>query len=84
MGELGAYQKYFLKQVKKNFFKEYAYHKIECVFYKTWHYKSQIPLAEIYTLMIKSCLNQLLIQHNEFKFPVYAYILKDNFLDKVK
>ncbi len=23
-----------------------------------------------------------LIQHNEFKYPVYAYILKENFLDK--
>ena len=81
-GELGAYQKVFLKQVKKNFFKEYAYHKIECVFYKNMHYKSQIPLAEILYINDKIMSQSTLIQHNEFKFPVYAYILKDNFLDK--
>jgi hypothetical protein len=81
-GELGAYQKVFLKQVKKNFFKEYAYHKIECLFYKNMHYKSQIPLAEILYINDKIMSQSTLIQHNEFKFPVYAYILKENFLDK--
>ncbi|MDP1802890.1 MAG: hypothetical protein Q8L81_16130, partial [Bacteroidota bacterium] len=29
-GELGAYQKILLKQVKIQFFKDYSYHKIEC------------------------------------------------------
>jgi hypothetical protein len=81
-GELGAYQKIFLKQVKKNFFKEFAYHKIECLFYKNMHYKSQIPLAEILYINDKIMSQSTLIQHNEFKYPVYAYILKDNFLDK--
>ncbi len=81
-GELGAYQKVFLKQVKKNFFKEYAYHKIECLFYKNMHYKSQIPLAEILYINDKIMSQSSLIFHNEFKFPVYAYVLKENFLDK--
>lgn len=81
-GELGAYQKVFLKQVKKNFFKEFAYHKIECLFYKNMHYKSQIPLAEILYINDKIMSQSSLIFHNEFKFPVYAYILKENFLDK--
>jgi hypothetical protein len=81
-GELGAYQKIFLKQVKKNFFKEFVYHKIECVFYKNMHYKSQIPLAEILYINEKIISQSTLIVHNEFKFPVYAYILKENFLDK--
>jgi DNA-nicking Smr family endonuclease len=81
-GELGAYQKVFLKQVKKNFFKEYVYHKVECLFYKNMHYKSQIPLAEILYINDKIMSQSTLIQHNEFKFPVYAYILKENFLDK--
>jgi hypothetical protein len=81
-GELGAYQKIFLKQVKKNFFKEYVYHKVECLFYKNMHYKSQIPLAEILYINDKIMAQSTLIQHNEFKFPVYAYILKENFLDK--
>ncbi len=80
-GELGAYQKIFLKQVKKNFFKEYAYHKIECLFYKNIHYKSQIPLAEILYINDRIISQSTLISHNEFKFPVYAYILKDNFLE---
>ncbi len=81
-GELGAYQKVFLKQVKKNFFKEFAYHKIECLFYKNMHYKSQIPLAEILYINEKIISQSTLIEHNEFKFKVYAYILKENFLDK--
>lgn len=81
-GELGSYQKILLKQVKKNFFKEFAYHKIECLFYKNMNYKSQMPLAEILYINDKVMAQAVLIQHNEFKFPVYAFILKDNFLDK--
>lgn len=81
-GELGAYQKVFLKQVKKNFFKEFAYHKIECLFYKNTHYKSQIPLAEILYLTERNLSQSTLVKHNEFKNAVYAYILKDDFLDK--
>jgi hypothetical protein len=81
-GELGAYQKVFLKQVKKNFFQEYVYHKIECLFYKNMHYKSQIPLAEILYINEKIISQSSLIEHNEFKFKVFAYILKENFLDK--
>jgi hypothetical protein len=81
-GELGSYQKIQLKQVKKNFFKEFAYHKIECLFYKSMHDKSQMPLAEILYINDKIMAQATLIQHNEFKYPVYAFILKDNFLDK--
>ena len=81
-GEIGSYQKILLKQVKKNFFKEFAYHKIECLFYKNMHYKSQMPLAEILYINDKIMAQATLIQHNEFKYPVYAFILKDNFLDK--
>ncbi len=81
-GELGAYQKIFLKQVKKNFIKEYVYHKIECLFFKNMYYKSQIPLAEILYLTEKIILQSTLVKHLEFKLPVYAYILKEDFLDK--
>lgn len=81
-GELGSYQKILLKQVKKNFFKEFAYHKIECLFYKNMHYKSQMPLAEILYINDKIMTQSTLIHHNEFKYPVYAFILKENFLDK--
>ena len=81
-GELGAYQKVFLKQVKKNFFTEFAYHKIECLFYKNTHYKSQIPIAEILYINENIIAKSTLVKHNEFKNPVYAFILKDDFLDK--
>lgn len=46
------------------------------------HYKSQIPLAEILYINEKIISQSSLIEHNEFKFKVYAYILKENFLDK--
>lgn len=81
-GELGAYQKVFLKQVKKNFFQEYAYHKIECLFYKNMHYKSQIPLAEILFINDRILTQSTLVKHAEFKHAVYAFILKEDFLDK--
>ncbi len=80
-GELGAYQKVFLKQVKKNFFTEYAYHKIECLFYKNSHYKSQIPLAEVLYINDKIMAQSTLVKHDEFTRAVFAYILKDDFLD---
>lgn len=81
-GELGAYQKVFLKQIKKNFFTEYAYHKIECLFYKNTQHKSQIPLAEILFINDRIIAQSSLVKHNEFKQAVYAFILKDDFMDK--
>ncbi len=81
-GELGAYQKIFLKQVKKNFFAEYAYHKVESLFFKNSHYKSQLPLAEIIFINERIISQASLIEHHEFKHKVYAFILKDDFLDK--
>lgn len=81
-GELGAYQKVFLKQVKKNFFKEYAYHKIECLFFKNTHYKSQLPVSEIIYINDKMISQSTLLSHNEFKSKVYAFSIKDDFLDK--
>lgn len=81
-GELGAYQKVFLKQVKKSFLQEYQYHKIECIFFKNMHYKSQIPLAEILYITERIISQSTLVRHNEFKHAVYAYVLKEDFLDK--
>lgn len=79
-GELGAYQKVFLKQVKKNFFTEYAYHKIECLFYKNSHYKSQIPLAEVLYINERIMSHSSLVKHTEFVRPVYGFVLKDDFM----
>ena len=84
-GEVGAYQKVLLKQVKLNFFKEFAYHKIECLLFKNSHFKTQLPIAEIIFVNHKN-LNETsagaasaLIKHEEFKNAVYAFLLKDEF-----
>ena len=79
-GELGAFQKILLKQVKIPFFNEYNYHKIECLFYKNSHFKTQLPLAEIVNVSPKSLAESKLLKHDEFKFPVYAFLLKEEFL----
>lgn len=81
-GELGAYQKVLLKQVKKTFFDEYAYHKIECLFFKNTHYKNQFPIAEVLFINDRVLKENVLAKHNEFKFSVYAFILKDDFFEK--
>ena len=79
-GELGAYQKILLKQVKIQFFKDYNYHKIECLFYKNTHFKTQMPIVEIVNISPKTLAASNLIKHDEFKFPVYGFLLKDEFL----
>lgn len=81
-GEIGAYQKVLLKQVKKTFFEEYAYHKIECLFFKNTHYKNQFPIAEVLFINDRVLKENVLAKHHEFKFSVYAFILKDDFFDK--
>jgi len=79
-GDLGAYQKILLKQVKIQFFKEYSYHKIECLFYKNTHFKTQMPVVEIVNISPKTLAESKVIKHDEFKFPVYGFLLKDEFL----
>lgn len=79
-GELGAYQKIALKQVKIQFFKEYNYHKIECLFYKNTHFKPQMPIVEIVNVSPKTLSESSAIKHDEFKFPVYAFLLKEEFI----
>lgn len=79
-GEAGAYQKVLLRQVKLAFFKEYVYHKIECVLFKNSFFKAQSPVSE--TIHITPIILQRasLIRHEEFKLPVYGFLLKDEFL----
>lgn len=80
-GEIGAYQKVFLKQVKKNFFTEYAYHKIECLFYKNSHYKSQLPLAQVLFINDRILSQSSLVKHVEFTRAVFGFVLKDDFME---
>ena len=80
-GEVGAYQKILLRQVKLQYFKEYAFHKIECLLFKNSFFKAQTPIAEVLNLSPKLLSEAQTIKHDEFKFPVYAFFLKDNFND---
>lgn len=79
-GEVGAWQKILLKQVKLNFFNEYNFHKIECILYKNSHFRSQLPVAQILNINKKSLNESVLLKHEEFKHPVYAFLLKDEFI----
>lgn len=79
-GEVGAYQKILLKQVKINFFKEYSYQKIECILFKNTHYRAQIPIAETVFVNPENLNRTQLIKHHEFKRPVYAFMIKDEFI----
>ncbi len=79
-GEVGAYQKILLKQVKLNFFTEYNYQKIECLLFKNSHFKAQLPIAEVINVSPKVLAEAKLIKHDEFKFSVYGFLLKDDFI----
>lgn len=83
-GELGAFQKILLKKIQKHQLKEFAYHKVEILFFKKTHYASQIPAAEIIHLSETILNPQNFIPHHDFKFPVWAYTLKDNFTEAKK
>jgi hypothetical protein len=78
-GEVGAFQKVLLKQVKLNFFKEYTQHKIAGVLFKNTHYKLQQPIYQTIQINHKSLNPEQLIEHQEFKHMVYAFLLKDDF-----
>jgi hypothetical protein len=79
-GEVGAYQKVLLRQVKLQFFKEYVYHKIECLLYKNTFFKAQTPIAEVLHVSPAVLSKSKTIRHEEFKFPVYGFLLKDEFI----
>lgn len=78
-GEAGAYQKVLLRQVKIQFFKEYFYHKVECLLFKNSFFKAQTPIAEVLHITPKILQDSSTIKHDEFKFPVHAFLLKDDF-----
>ncbi len=79
-GEIGAYQKIILKTVKASFLKEYPYHKIECLLFKNVHYRGQIPVSETVFVNPANLTPKALIKHEEFKLPVYAFLIKDEFI----
>jgi hypothetical protein len=79
-GEIGAYQKILLKQVKLQFLKEYNYHKIDCLLYKNSYFKAQLPIAEIIHVNERILMESRPIEHDEFHFPVYGFLLKEEFI----
>lgn len=79
-GEIGAYQKILLKTVKSSFLKEYSYHKMECLLFKNVHYRAQIPVSETIFVNPSNLTPKSLIKHEEFKLPVYAFLIKDEFI----
>ncbi|MBK7309833.1 MAG: DUF2027 domain-containing protein [Sphingobacteriaceae bacterium] len=80
-GNVGPYQKILLKQVKIQFFKDFQQHTIEAVLFKNSHYRRQVPISESIYIEAKSLSTSDTIKHSEFKFPVYAFLLKDEFLN---
>lgn len=78
-GEVGPYQKVLLKGVKLQFFKEYTFHKMECVLYKNTFFKAQTPVSEVLHINQKKLMDTKPIKHEEFKHPVYGFLLKDEF-----
>jgi len=81
-GEVGPYQKILLRQVKLQFFNEYFYHKVECLLYKNSFFKAQTPVAEVLHITAKLLRDSRAIRHEEFKFPVHAFLLKDDFVQR--
>lgn len=81
-GEVGPYQKVLLRQVKIQFFKEYFYHKIECLLYKNSFFKAQTPIAEVLHITPKVLTDSKAIRHDEFKYSVHAFMLKDDFVQR--
>lgn len=78
--ELGQFQKLLLKKINKTMLKEYAYHKLDILYYKNSHYPAQIPTAEIIHLSEYIFQKNNFIRHHEFKFPVLAFPIKENFM----
>lgn len=83
-GEVGAYQKIFLRNIKINYFIEYNYHKFECLLFKNTFFKAQTPISEVIFINQSLLSNVKTIKHDQFKYPVFAFLLKDNFIDIIK
>jgi hypothetical protein len=79
-GTIGPYQKVLLKQVKMQFFADFHYHKIEALLYKNTHFRPQVPISESVYIHPNQLFKLTPIKHPEFKFSVYAFMLKDEFM----
>lgn len=83
-GELGPHQKVLIRQVKMLYFKDYNYHKIECLFFKNSFFKAQTPVSEVIRISPEVLGTAKTIKHDEFKHPVFGFLLKDEFTSQQK
>ena len=79
-GELGPFQKLFLRKIKKTQLKDNLLNKIEILFFKKTHYIAQIPVAEVVLINEKIISNGVYIRNEEFQNPVMYFVLRDKFL----
>jgi hypothetical protein len=79
-GEVGPYQKVLIRQVKMQFFKDYHYHKMECLLFKNTFFKAQTPIVEVIRIAPEVIQAAKTIKHDQFKHPVYGFMLKDEFV----
>jgi len=79
-GEAGPFQKIALKTIKPDFLKNYQFHGLEILFYKNTFYKSQKPVSQKIKISKETLSQSSMIHHAEFDRPVYAFLLKDDFL----
>ena len=63
-GDVGPYQKVLIRQVKLQFFKEYFYHKLECLLYKNTFFKAQTPISEVLHITPKTLQDSKTIKHD--------------------
>lgn len=83
-GECGPYQKLLIKQIQKQALRDYGYHKIEVLFFKKQHYTSQVPCAQVIHVSENILKHSGFVPNPEFKFPVWAQVLKDDFTERRK
>lgn len=83
-GEVGPYQKVLLRQVKMQYFNDYPYHKMECLFFKNSYFKAQTPVSEVIRISSDVLKSAKALVHEEFKHAVYAFLLKDEFISQQK
>jgi hypothetical protein len=81
-GEVGPYQKVLLHQVRINFFRDYSYQKLECLLYKNTFFRAQTPIAEVIHITPEILQRSERIKHQEFRHPVLAYLLKEDFITR--
>src|SRR5690606_7837737 len=78
-GEVGPYQKVLIRQVKMQYFNDYHYHKMLCLLYKYSFFKAQRAVAEVLHISPINLQNSNTIEHDQFNYPVYGFILNDQF-----